>query len=613
MAISRHEEASTSTSSIQFHGVRSPLPPISDAYRQDNYKFSPAGLNINQVFQGSQMASGGEKLTNDRCDIATNSGFDSSGSDQRKSQLRDAIRSTLAKSSSSTTDTFDEDNNTEYSDALSLCETKIEIFISEFAKELAAVLPHSISANQLSSLSAALPSLLKAFAIRFGQEENTTLQFQLMYLVHRYRNQISKAVVDTFAIEEQETEEESQNPSIAMPIQDKMDLWNRKNDQLTEDPNSVVAQTHTENTDHIEFDQFPEDDDEDFLEGFPEIQEYRQILLNSPAYSWLLKSAIIEVELEIPEGVDDARGKIRRKIIEFLGEPSRISQKDAPASQPIVFQLPWIRDYLISQEYNMPLHQVFPRALVVVGVDDQSFVTNCSEYLETLWPDIGPQILNLCISLLSNPCGFVASCTLLDKTEVSAEIDFKGSTVEFFVVGTIYSLAEIGELVAWLSAAFNNGCSGQNLFFRYPTCNIRSPFLDPPSVNQKPDLAKSALYLNFHFADSPAQSTPNADSEGRCWVKIFGNRPAVSGYPIPRRQVKRTGVEIRLGLMSQLINASIADTNYSIGWSALKPPRPGFAFEKISIVGGMFITSGVSTLIGKRDKAVIQDIEMITQ
>lgn len=46
------------------------------------------------------------------------------------------------------------------------------------------------------------------------------------------------------------------------------------------------------------------------------------------------------------------------------------------------------------------------------------------------------------------------------------------------------------------------------------------------------------------------------------------------------------------------------NANYSINWSRLGPPATGLALEKISIVGGMFVTGGASMLVGKKDKAI---------
>lgn len=46
------------------------------------------------------------------------------------------------------------------------------------------------------------------------------------------------------------------------------------------------------------------------------------------------------------------------------------------------------------------------------------------------------------------------------------------------------------------------------------------------------------------------------------------------------------------------------EANYKINWSGLRKPLPGCAFEKVTIVGGMFVTGGVSCVLGKKDKPV---------
>ncbi|KAK4182303.1 hypothetical protein QBC35DRAFT_548396 [Podospora australis] len=46
------------------------------------------------------------------------------------------------------------------------------------------------------------------------------------------------------------------------------------------------------------------------------------------------------------------------------------------------------------------------------------------------------------------------------------------------------------------------------------------------------------------------------------------------------------------------------DANYKINWSGLRKPPPGCAFEKVTLVGGMFVTGGISCVLGKKDKAV---------
>jgi hypothetical protein len=59
-------------------------------------------------------------------------------------------------------------------------------------------------------------------------------------------------------------------------------------------------------------------------------------------------------------------------------------------------------------------------------------------------------------------------------------------------------------------------------------------------------------------------------------------------------------------LISYFLNTSTGgpDAKFDIGWSGLKRPSTGCVLEKISIVGGSYITAGVSCVLGKKDKAV---------
>ncbi|KAL1855725.1 hypothetical protein Daus18300_011008 [Diaporthe australafricana] len=54
--------------------------------------------------------------------------------------------------------------------------------------------------------------------------------------------------------------------------------------------------------------------------------------------------------------------------------------------------------------------------------------------------------------------------------------------------------------------------------------------------------------------------------------------------------------------IQNLTGSAVAE--YDIGRSGLDHPRAGFAFDKVSITGGQFVTGGVTAIIGKRDKAV---------
>jgi hypothetical protein len=57
-----------------------------------------------------------------------------------------------------------------------------------------------------------------------------------------------------------------------MPLEDKISLWQSQENKLIDDPVDVIAQDH-------------DADISDDVEYFPELQEYRDAVLNSPAYT----------------------------------------------------------------------------------------------------------------------------------------------------------------------------------------------------------------------------------------------------------------------------------------------------------------------------------------
>ncbi|KAI0198495.1 hypothetical protein F4808DRAFT_472788 [Astrocystis sublimbata] len=403
--------------------------------------------------------------------------------------------------------------------------TETEYITRVFPKELAAELPLNTSAEQYGSLSGTLPSVLWAFAVRLSSDGH----LELMRLVFEFNDEITRAVMATaFSVGEQEPTDEVLVPGALRSWTGSVGSWARRRRSDRANSNEAVEAT-----------------------AYPALwQEYRQAMLNSSAYPWLIGSIIAKLDFELPPGLDDARYQIRAKVLKTLDVSSAVLHLDLICmAGSVVLRLPWIQNFLAAQKYNRPIHKVLPDALVVIGSADRALVTVCSQYLEALWPHTGPQILELCVGLLSHPHGRVER-TLFDRTMIEAWADQDESMVNFKVTGNVCSLIEVGEAVAWLSAAFNNDLSGTSLAFRYPNCSepdrddkwlpaLNFAFLEPPPAT---------------LAASPSPTEESTPSPPRsCWANLFGDRPVVSGYPIPRRAVRQTGAEMPLGLMAQSV------------------------------------------------------------
>ncbi len=201
-------------------------------------------------------------------------------------------------------------------------------------------------------------------------------------------SQIARAVIKTFSVNEDSDESDNGNISTKaqpMSIEDKLTLWDKTQ--------------HT--TDAA--DRTPWDDgvDEGEYDAFPELQEYRDVLLRSPAFSWLLNSVLNETKLEIPRGEhENAQAQIRQVIIGRLStEPIVIRRGMTPPRHYMVFETAWPGRFL-SREYDMLPHEALDRVLVLTGETENSWATTCGQYVQTVWPDFGPQILETYKALL---------------------------------------------------------------------------------------------------------------------------------------------------------------------------------------------------------------------
>ncbi|KUI55959.1 hypothetical protein VP1G_10781 [Cytospora mali] len=259
--------------------------------------------------------------------------------------------------------------------------------------------------------------------------------------------------------------------------------------------------------------------------------------------------------------------------------------------------------------------------------------------------------------------------TLLDGTWVSGFMT--ADEIKITVSGTTCSIAEIGEILAWMRTALSGGFS-----------HLDRVWTGTPVLQA----SNSSMKVLSRLDPGEVPLVPHSSQPGSCWYNILGNVVSVKGYPTKRRPEHHTGIELPLPMMVPLANArrlsrfkgmlcikgycsivvptrrqggfiywhlitnsdgehisytdgrvvtlaetypqdlsiedlrtsrhilgwtpqvenltGSSDARYGIRWSGLSRPRPGCAFEKVSITGGSFVTAGVSAILGKKDKSV---------
>lgn len=179
-----------------------------------------------------------------------------------------------------------------------------------------------------------------------------------------------------------------------MPLEGKMSLWQSK--ELEGEP--VPRSTTPPVWDGESLNEYGLDGEDDF----PELREYREVLVNSPAYSWLASTLAAEFRLETLG--EDVRGGIRQKIVNILEQNGKnnISREVAPLVVEMVFNIPWVlTEFLAYQDYPIPATEALPQVIVLVGADNNIQASTVSDYISDTWPFYGPVILALFQDLLA--------------------------------------------------------------------------------------------------------------------------------------------------------------------------------------------------------------------
>jgi hypothetical protein len=117
------------------------------------------------------------------------------------------------------------------------------------------------------------------------------------------------------------------------------------------------------------------------------------------------------------------------------------------------------------------------------------------------------------------------------------------------------AMAEIGQQVAWLGAALRTSPFESGIVLCTPA--IRST----QSIGaQRRVRSNTKVYIIHEIGfDMSTSAKVGSNRAGQCWHSMFRNRVMVKGYPIPRRQQARLGIEMPLNMMAKLVDTKQAN------------------------------------------------------
>ncbi|GJP88347.1 hypothetical protein AnigIFM59636_003606 [Aspergillus niger] len=261
---------------------------------------------------------------------------------------------------------------------------------------------------------------------------------------------------------------------------------------------------------------------------------YSELLEQFPAYRWLIGRARKILTLDTLG--DNVMQDIARAF-SLQSPSSTVGCILPPTLYDVDFVLHWDpRSFLRVQEYAGDPVNIFDHVITLTGAPNNAQALTCVQYMRQTWPESSDCVVNFLHKLLEVRENPYSSGSLQDGTVLTGAFD--GSGVVVHARGLQHAVVEIGEQLAWLGAAFQSAPDNGIAYCR------------PVLTNKYTSMTNLRYELKFTFEDRQCEESLRS---GRCWHTLFRNPVVVYGFPIRRRQLRNTGLDIPLNILGRLV------------------------------------------------------------
>ncbi|KAM0427797.1 hypothetical protein ACHAPT_007254 [Fusarium lateritium] len=445
----------------------------------------------------------------------------------------------------------EDDASTVYSAADSVPEDELETYKSELSEAiLKAVLPHVSDAELLESLASLLPALLQSFALRLGCPGSSKAEREIMYFVHKHRNDIAGRFNNAIKYT---ADGEGLTPLAAKqneaPVTRNVAQWLQEvsHGEVTEQD---MPHTHDSIPDEIPCRNSAEGEPKSAVEveeqpslpdmpdmDMPDKRGYRDAVFNSVAYRWLTAALVKMLTMSLVSE-EDVCANLRQEIHDSLSRRRTVSSRLPSKRHAMNFTVEWDPKLFLREQFPQQSHtgRLFGQTLTLTGSLTDAQALPCAEYLLQIWPTTGPIVLEVLKTALVS--GTAVAGELADKSLITCFFDH--SQLHVKAKGTADSIATVAEQIAWLGASLRQSCSESRL----ATCR--------PQIRTSRRTGTERASCHIDFSVQTHDTSSQGSSVGQCWHEMFQNPVVVEGYPIPRRAEYGSGLEIPLSVMSGL-------------------------------------------------------------
>ncbi|KAL8407811.1 hypothetical protein RB594_006580 [Gaeumannomyces avenae] len=420
-------------------------------------------------------------------------------------------------------------------------------FVDVLSRE---VLDENTDEETMNRLHETLPNLLRGFALGLGGEQNRGVHRQAMAFVASQRKRISDSFRSHYQEKKNRQMMEQLRKQKNMSSHAIVDGWRADDTPAAEDdvPNeSSQSQSEEYNSDAERSDysdtsdahESNHRDESDYDREPPDLPMYKRVITNSTAYRWLLARLHRELALTRPTHAVSAviRGRLRSRA-----ENRHISRRSGPPICTMLFQSEWDPLVIISnQEYGEKVtpSEAMERAIAITeGPDEEVEALSCGEYLRRTWPGLGETFVKLMQHVVEVKPGTKCIARFYEGTQLTAWLQPE-DRFSLEAVGVSETIVEVGEMFAWLTAAFRPGVG--------ETVSHVIPVVRPAAAGQ--DDATCTISVKAYVP-----SVPDYTPQGQCWRDLFRNPVVAHGFPVRRRPGKMPGLEVPLETMAALLH-----------------------------------------------------------
>ncbi|KAK4958980.1 hypothetical protein LTR10_003779 [Elasticomyces elasticus] len=276
-----------------------------------------------------------------------------------------------------------------------------------------------------------------------------------------------------------------------------------------------------------------------------DVEQAREFLFRSTHFSWLLgRITIASRTMSTGPQFDTFRNCLLSYLPHLL--------------QPFEVEVDWIPFEFLSQQYAKGSGVTIGTIITYCGTGDLIEAVGCKDYIYRMWPTHGPMTLSRveeAVGTKADRASDVETDSRMNTTTVKVYIQDR--KLRACIEGDSVATLEILEVLGWLGAACRTAQNPEQAMYCSPSiskvtgldCTIsfnitalsgdQVPVSLFPSGQEIPDLVTHAS-INHTY----------------CWSQLVRNPVIIKGYPVSRRHNDEKGLEIELGLMSQLATAA---------------------------------------------------------